>query len=288
MLIPLHGIASRRDLPLPFSFVVVGAVLALVISFAILIFAWRKPRFHYVGGHPMPGLTAVLDHPIVRLVARLLVLATYAWAGLAMMAGQDLLTNPIFGFLFVWMWVGLVPISLLLGQFWRATNPLRTIHRGLCAVARIDPEEGLVTLPARIGVWPAAVGLFGFGWLELVQPDRTTLPVLRLWALAWLVILVLGAIVFGQSWIGAADPFEVYASTLAEMSIFRRVCDQMRLVNPLAGLNAWHAPPGRLRWWRHYSAAPRSTASPTPPGGSKPCKTPRRPRPYGAPAACSR
>jgi hypothetical protein len=142
------------------------------------------------------------------------------------------------------MWVGLVPISLLLGQFWRATNPLRTIHRGLCALARVDPGQGLVALSAKVGLWPAAAGIFGFAWLELVQPDRTTLAVLRLWALAWLVILVLGAIVFGQRWIGAADPFEAYASTLAQMSIWRRVGDQMRLVNPLAGLNAWHAPPG--------------------------------------------
>jgi hypothetical protein len=244
MLIPLHGIASRRDLPLPFSLVLIGAVLALVISFAILIFAWRQPRFERVGGRPVRGLTVVVDNPVVTLIARALVLATYAWAGLAMMVGQDLLTNPIFGFVFVWMWVGLVPISLLLGQFWRATNPLRTIHRGLCAVARIDPQQGLVTLPAGVGVWPAAVGLFGFGWLELVQPDRTTLAVLRLWALAWLVILILGAIVFGQRWIGATDPFEVYASTIAQMSIWRRVGDELRLVNPLAGLNAWHAPPG--------------------------------------------
>ena len=244
MLVPLHGIASRHDLPLPFSFVVVGAILALTISFVILIFAWRQPRFDRVGGHPMPRLTAVVDHPITRLVARAVVLAAFAWAGLAMMAGQDLLTNPIFGFVFVWMWVGLVPISLLLGQFWRATNPLRTIHRGLCALARVDPELGLVALPARIGVWPAAAGMFGFAWLELVQPDRTTLAVLRVWALAWLVILVLGAIVFGQRWIGAADPFEVYSSTLAQISIWRRVGEQLMLVNPLAGLNAWHAPPG--------------------------------------------
>jgi hypothetical protein len=244
MPVPLHGIASRHDLPLPFSYVVLGAVLALTISFVILIFAWREPRFERVGGHPMPGLTAVVDHPTVRLVARVLVLATYAWAGLAMMTGQDLLTNPIFGFVYVWMWVGLVPISLLLGQFWRATNPLRTVHRGLCAWARVDPEQGLLTLPSRVGVWPAAAGLFGFAWLELVQPDRTTLAVLRVWALVWLVILVLGAIVFGQRWIGAADPFEAYASTLAQMSIWRRVGDQLRLVNPLAGLNAWHAPPG--------------------------------------------
>jgi hypothetical protein len=244
MLIPLHGIASRHDLPLPFSFVVIGAVLALTISFVILIFAWRAPRFNRVGGHPMPRLTAIVDHPVTRLVARVVVLAAYVWALLALMAGQDLLTNPAFGFVYVWMWVGLVPISLLLGQFWRATNPLRTIHRGLCALAGVDPGQGLAALSAKVGVWPAAAGIFGFAWLELVQPDRTTLAVLRLWALAWLVILVLGAIVFGQRWIGAADPFEAYASTLAQMSIWRRVGDQMRLVNPLAGLNAWHAPPG--------------------------------------------
>jgi len=244
MLVPLHGIASRHDLPLPFPFVVAGAVAALTISFVILIFAWRLPRFDRVGGQPMPGLTAVVDHPITRLVARAVVLAAYVWAALAMMAGQDLLTNPIFGFVFVWMWVGLVPISLLLGQFWRATNPLRTIHSGLCALARVDPERGLLPLSARVGVWPAVAGIFAFAWLELVQPDRTTLAVLRVWALAWLVILVLGAIVFGQRWIGAADPFEVFASTLAQLSIWRRVGDQLRLVNPLAGLNGWHAPPG--------------------------------------------
>ena len=45
MLVPLHGIASRHDLPLPFSFVVVGAALALAISFVVLVVAWREPRF---------------------------------------------------------------------------------------------------------------------------------------------------------------------------------------------------------------------------------------------------
>ena len=158
----------------------------------------------------------MVDHPVTRLVARLLVLAAYAWAGLALMAGQDLLTNPVFGFVFVWVWVGLVPISLLLGGFWRATNPLRTIHDGLSRLAGTDPDQGLVRLPARIGVWPAAVALFAFAWLELVQPDRTTLAVLRVWALAWLVLGVIGAVVFGRRWIGAADPFETYAETVAQ------------------------------------------------------------------------
>ena len=193
MLLPLHGIASRHDLPLPFGFVLVGAALALALSFVVLLLAWRRPRFTELRGRALPGLTRVVDHPATRLVARLLVLAAYAWAGLALMAGQDLLTNPVFGFVFVWVWVGLVPISLLLGGFWRATNPLRTIHDGLSRLAGTDPEHGLLRLPERIGVWPAAVALFGFAWLELVQPDRTTLAVLRVWALAWLVLGVIGA-----------------------------------------------------------------------------------------------
>ena len=244
LLVPLHGIGSRHDLPLPFSFVVVGAALALVISFLLLFLAWRTPRFTQVEGTSLPFLTRIVDHPAFRPVARLVVLAVYLWAGLALFAGKDLLTNPVFGFVYAWMWVGLVPLSLLLGPFWRVTNPLRTIHSGLCRIARIDPEQGLVALPAKVGLWPAAIGLFGFGWLELVQPDRTTLPVLRFWALAWIVTLVIGAVIFGQRWIAAADPFETYASAVAQVSPWRHSDGEVKLVNPLAGLNAWTPPVG--------------------------------------------
>jgi hypothetical protein len=246
MLFPLHGIASRHDLPLPFSFVVTGAALALIISFVVLLRAWRQPRFTALGGRALPGLTRVVDHPVTRLLARLLVLAGYGWAGLALLAGPDLLTNPIFGFVFVWVWVGLVPISLLLGRFWRATNPLRTVHDALCRLARTDPDHGLVRLPERLGVWPAALALFGFGWLELVQPDRTTLAVLRVWVLGWLVVGVLGAIVFGRRWIGSADPFEAYADTVAQASPWARDRHTLRLVNPLAHLSHWRPPPGAV------------------------------------------
>ncbi|HEY5849000.1 MAG TPA: hypothetical protein VIT42_19630 [Microlunatus sp.] len=242
--VPMHGIASRGDLPLPFSFVVAGAALALIVSFVVLLFAWRRPRFAAVGGRPVPGLQRIVDNRGVRLGASLLVLALYLWVGLALVAGQDRLTNPAFGFVFVWVWVGVVPVSLLFGPIWRATNPLRTIHAGLTSLARVDPDDGLASLPSRLGVWPAAAGLFAFAWLELVQPDRTTLSVLRLWVLAWLLILILGAVIFGRRWIGAADPFETYASTVAQLSPWHRVSGQLRLVNPLAGLNAWTPPPG--------------------------------------------
>ena len=246
MLVPLHGIASRHDLPLPFSYVVVAAVLALGVSFVVLLLAWRRPRFEQLGGRSLPRLTRLVDSPVVRGVALLLVLALYAWVALALLAGRDLLTNPSFGFVYVWVWVGLIPVSLLLGPVWRVTNPVRTVHALLCALARVDPDEGLLRLPRAVGVWPAAVGLFGFAWLELVQPDRTTLAVLRVWALAWFVLLVLGSIVFGRCWVGAADPFEVYATSVAQLSPWHRVGPELRLVNPLAGLAAWRPPPGAV------------------------------------------
>ena len=243
--VPLHGIGSRHDLPLPFSFVVVGAAIALVVSFALLFLAWRKQRFATPDGIGLPRLTALVDHRAFRLVAEVAVLGLYLWVGMALVAGQDLLTNPVFGFVYAWMWVGLVPLSLVLGPFWRVTNPLRTIHGALSRIAGIkDATSGLLNLPSRIGVWPAAVGLFGFAWLELIQPDRTTLTVLRMWAGAWLVVMIIGAVLFGSRWIAAADPFEAYASTVAELAPLRRVDGEIRWVNPLRGLMAWTPPAG--------------------------------------------
>jgi hypothetical protein len=243
-LVPLHGIGTRHDLPLPFSFVVAGAATALVLSFLILFFAWRQPRFLSPGGTVLRALTRIVDAPTVRWTLRGLMLAAFVWASLGLFAGQDQLTNPIFGFVYVWMWVGVVPLSILLGPFWRVLNPLRTIHRGLSALARVDRRHGLFDLGERVGVWPATLGLFGFAWLELIEPDRTALAVVRVWALVWLVSLIIGAVIFGDRWIGAADPFEVYATTVAQISPWRRVEERLRLVNPLAGLSSWAPPPG--------------------------------------------
>jgi hypothetical protein len=245
VLIPLHGIASRHDLPLPFGFVLIGAAVALAISFAVLLLAWRTPRFAADPGIPVPRIQALVDNRAIRATGRLVVLALFAWVGLAVAIGPDQLINPAFGFVFVWLWVGLVPLSLIMGPVWAVVNPLRTLHLGLCRLARTDPDHGLIELPARVGVWPAALSLFAFTWFELVQPDRTTLNVVRLWVLAWLVLMIIGAVLVGRRWIGAADPFEAYASTVARLAPWRRAADGgLRLVNPLAGLTAAELPAG--------------------------------------------
>ena len=232
MILPLHGLGSRQDLPLPFEFVLLGAALALVVSFAVLTVAWRRPRYTRPSGLALPGLTRLVDRPSARTAVRIVALAVFGWMALALWLGQDLVTNPIFGFVFVWVWVGLVPLSLLFGPVWRRANPLRTLARLVLAVrAPIRPLREATW--RRIGVLPGVLTLLGFAWLELVQPDNNTLAVLRWWTAAWLVLTVGGAVLFGERWIAATDPFEVFAERVATLSPWQRIDGVIHLSNPL-------------------------------------------------------
>ena len=232
MRLPLHGLGSRQDLPLPFEFVLLGAAVALVVSFAVLVAAWRRPRYTRPAGLALPGLTRLVDAAPARAGVRIVALALYAWMAMALWFGQDRVTNPIFGFVFVWVWVGLVPLSLLFGPLWRRANPLRTLARFALA-----PRGPLCPLRdatwRRIGILPGVLTLLGFAWLELVQPDNNTLLVLRWWASAWLVVVLGGAVLFGERWVAAVDPFEVFAERVATLSPWQRVDDVVHLTDPL-------------------------------------------------------
>ncbi|MFW6599437.1 hypothetical protein ACQBAU_11590 [Propionibacteriaceae bacterium Y2011] len=239
--LPLHGIASRHDLPLPFEFVVVGAVVALVVSFVLLFFGWPKQRYR---DRRSRGLFRV--HPAVVWVARIAVLLWYGVAALALVAGEDRLTNPIFGFVFALLWVGLVPLSALFGPVYAALNPVATLQRLVYAVLRRDPDDGFVTtVPKWLGVWPGAVGLFVFTFFELVQPARTTLPVMQLYVAGWFVVLFFGSLLGGRRWLAAADPFEVFANLVAAGAPLQPDKEgRVQLINPLRALATWRPPNG--------------------------------------------
>src|SRR5215210_4161599 len=181
-LVPLHGLGGRQDLPIPLSFAVAGAAVAVLASFVILGFAWRTPRFRgNRAGWALPMMvTRTVDAGWFRWIVRGVGLAAGLYSASALMFGVAQLINPIFGVVYVLVWVGLVPISLLFGPVWRTLNPLRTLHLLVSRVAGVDPHVGLFALRRRLGVWPAAVGLFAFTWLERVPPDRVTRPVRRL------------------------------------------------------------------------------------------------------------
>ena len=242
-----HGIGGAKDLPIPAEYAIAGAGAALAVSFIVLALAWRKPRFDGVdGGRPAPTwLARVVDSPAFSAALRVLGMAFFLYAGWAAVAGPDLLVNPAFGVLYVILWVGIVPASLAFGPFYKAVNPVRTLHLLFSRATGGDPEKGLVAMPARLGYWPAALGLLAFVWLELVYPQSTYLGPVRLWVAIYIAVVVLGAALFGSGWIDRADPFEAYSTLVGRLSFFGRRSDgTLVLRSPLNNLDGTPPWPG--------------------------------------------
>ncbi len=241
-----HGLGGQKDLPIPLVLAVVGAVAALVVSFSVLALAWRTPRYQRIRpGRQVPArLQEVVDSPGFAWTVRILGLLFFGYVSWALIWGPDLVTNPSLGVFYVLVWVGLLPLSLLLGPVVRAASPVRTINLLLARVTRGDPTTGLRTYPDRLGYWPAAAGLFAFVWQELVNPQSAYLGSVRLWLAAYLATMLVGSAVFGDVWLARADPFEVYSSLLAKLSFWGRDGDRLVLRSPLANLGSVPATPG--------------------------------------------
>lgn len=110
-------------------------------------------------GHPLPSwLAAVIDSRVTRPVVVAAGLLFAAWVTMAALFGSDTLVNPIFGTVYVLLWVGLVPAALLFGRVYRLCNPLRWLHRGVCKLAATDPRRGAWEYPVGLGCWPGGCG----------------------------------------------------------------------------------------------------------------------------------
>ena len=234
-----HGIGGARDLPISPELAIAGAVAALVVSFTVLAVAWRSPRYdEATSGRPAPAFLArLVDSTAFRVALRVVGMVLFVYSAVAAVLGKDLLTNPIFGIFYVWWWVGLVPLSLLLGPVWKAISPVRTINLAFAKVSGSDPDRGLYDYPERLGHWPAAAGLFAFVWMELVYPYSTELGPVRLWCAIYVALMLLGGALFGSTFYARADPFEVYSSLVARLSVWGRRGDALVVRSPLANLD---------------------------------------------------
>ena len=246
LLLPQHGLGGAQDLPISRELAILGAGAAVAVSFVVLAVAWRTPRYdNATSGRPAPaGLAAFVDSLWWRGALRLVGLLALVYLVVVATLGEDLLINPIFGIFYVWIWVGVPVASLLFGRVWRAISPFRLISTGIARVSGGDPDEGILRYPERLGMWPAAVGLFAFVWMELVYPHNVDLSPVRLWCGVYLGLMIIGGAVFGNTFYARADPFEVYSSLVARMSVWGRRDGLLVLRSPLANLETTPATPG--------------------------------------------
>lgn len=246
-IVPMHGLGGGADLPIPASLAIAGGTAALTLSFVVLLLAWKSPRFGDGSGQrPVPRrLATLLDSPAWTIGLRTLGLIFFGFMLWPALFGPDTLNNPTFGVIYVLLWVGLVPLSLLFGRFYRAINPARTIHLLLVTGAGRSPSEGLRSYPTWLGYWPSALTLLAFVWLELVSPNATYLGTIVVWFAGYLAAMLFGAALFGDRWLERADPFEVYSTLIAHLSPWGRDQDgHLVWVSPLRHLARIPAGPG--------------------------------------------
>jgi hypothetical protein len=276
-----HGIGTRSDLPVPIGLAAAAAGASLVISFVVLAVLWRRQRRSREGA-PLPRVVAaVLDGAPVRTALQV---TTLFVAGVVIVAGLAGPADPAVNLapwaFYVTFWVGLVPASLLFGPVWRVLNPLRLLHRWLTASVPVDADRGVLRLPSRVGYWPAAVSLAVFAWFELVFPARAEPAAVAVFLVAYGMVHLSAAVLFGRRWFDRGDGFEVYSALIGALAPLGRGGNGRLVVrNPLDGLAAVPLGPGlvavvvtllgstaydglsRTQWWN--SVVPPGVATAT-------------------------
>jgi len=230
---------ESAELPVPMMYAVVGASWALTLSFVVVAWAWREPRFGNEVADVAPprrsGFAAV-GLAAVGLISTALVLG-------ALFTGPNADENLGLPAIYTGVWVGLVPLALVAGHVWRDLSPWRTIQAVVGRVVR--RPDGWLTYPERLGYWPAAVGLFAFVWLELASPHPASVTDMRMWIGVYAVLTIVGGLAFGPRWYDRADPFDVYSAFVAKLSPLVRD-GRWALHNPLRTLPTIPIAPGIL------------------------------------------
>jgi hypothetical protein len=248
-----HALVGRQDLPIPEWLFAWGASLVLIVSFVALSVAWHRTRLEDDGWRPVaPWLSRLVVNPVSSGLAGLigvLLLGIVVWSGLAGTEAPD--RNFSVTFVFITVWLGVVVVSVLLGDVFRAFNPWRAVARALGAVfalvARQSPPPPL-RYPERLGRWPAVVGVLAFVWLELIygaagfQAVGLTPHTVAIATLAYSGYTFVGMALFGsERWLDRGEAFSVYFGMFASLAPLEVREGTLGRRRPLAGASTWVA-----------------------------------------------
>lgn len=249
---------EREDLPLPEWLFIYGALVVVVVSFVGLLLGWHKPRLEGLASRPIaPRLSALLLNPATEALCGAIGVALtilVVWTGLDGTGAPD--RNFSVTFVTVTFGLGLGLVSVLFGDVFRAFNPWRAVGRfasggfGLIAGQRTPAP---LDYPEWLGRWPAAIGLAGFLFLELVwgqtgfgliglEPRDVAIATLVYTAITFTAMALFGT----ERWIDRGEAFSGYFAMFASLSPLEAREGQLRLRWPLSGSTRWAIPAGSL------------------------------------------
>ena len=222
-----HGFGERYALPVPLWLYLIGAAAAVALSFLfVALFVRVKPR-----ARPY-AYADLLRFAVVRLatdrsVGFVLRLASVGLLGLVVATGlwgiQSPLQNLAPTFVWVIWWVGMAYLSVFVGNFWSTINPWGAVFGWAEALyARLRPGRALsisLAYPESLGVWPGALLLLAFVWIELIFPDRAVPAALAWLILGYSAVTWFGMLLFGREiWLKYGEAFSIAFGMLARFS----------------------------------------------------------------------
>ena len=247
-----HALVGRKDLPVPAWLFAWGASLVLVISFALLSVAWTTARLQEEDWRAMPRwCSRTLLNPVTEVICGLIgvgLLFGVLYSGFRGI--EDPTHNFSIIFVFYTFWLGLVLLSVLFGDLFRAFNPWRAIGRVISGGFRLVAGESApapFTYPDRLGRWPAVLGVLLFVWLELIAGGGGP-PTPHKVAVATVIYTVITFICMGlfgvEEWIGRGEAFSAYFGMFSRLGFFERRGDEIGRRKFLTGAPQWAAVPG--------------------------------------------
>ena len=254
-----HGLLiGRQDLPIPAWLFAWGASLVLIVSFVALTLAWRDSKLSSDRWRPVSErLSRLLTGRPVQILAGAIgvfLLGVVVYSGLEGTDEPSL--NFAVTFVFVTFWLGMVVLSILLGDLFRAFNPWRAIARTVGTVFRLiagQPHSPPLRYPEWLGRWPAAAGIVAFVWFELVyassgfgaaglQPTTVAAATLAYTAYTLIAMALFGV----ETWLGRGETFSVYFGMFSQLAPLEVRNGRLGVRRPLAAATHWASVPGSI------------------------------------------
>jgi hypothetical protein len=247
-----HALVGRKDLPVPAWLFAWGASLVLIISFALLSVAWTQVRLQKEDWHPLPGsVSSAVLNPVTELICGVVGVGLFVLVLYAGFRGiEDPTQNFSVIFVFYTFWLGMVLLSVLLGDVFRAFNPWRAIGRAASGGFRLVAGQRAptpFTYSERLGRWPAVLGVLLFVWLELIAGGGAS-PNPHNVALATVVYSVVTFVCMGlfgvEAWISRGEAFNAYFGMFSRLAPFEARDGRVGRRKFLTGAPQWAAVPG--------------------------------------------
>jgi hypothetical protein len=240
---------GRKDLPIPEWLFAWAAAVVLVASFFALSMLWTRVRFEQDSWRPVSDrVSALVVNRATEMLAGLIgvaLLGLVLWTGASGTQLPGLNFAPTF--VFITFWLGIVLLSVLFGDVFRAFNPWRAIGRAYGSMLKRlvgEPWRPPLRYPERLGRWPAVVGLLAFAWLELVygasnpaglQPHDVAIA-----AAVYTGYALAGMALFGtEVWLQRGEAFSVYVGMFSQLAPFEVRRERLGLRRALAAATHW-------------------------------------------------